>query len=441
MLKCGFYENEITPPLGCCIPGYYTKRIADGVRDKLYCRAMAVSNGSDTIIIMSVDIISVESETAKRILERASEYTGVPTENMNISAIHTHTGPPRNNKEGAKELLDLEYEEYLIRIGADCMTLAFQNMEEANVKFGKGHIEGIAFNRIYNMKNGVIQTAPEVGDENVDSPNGPIDPELTVLYAEDKEGNPKGAIVNYACHPDVVKGTKYSGDWPSILCKNLKDEFGRDFVGMFVNGTCGNINHVDVIGTKEYPPSEHYIKMGNIVAEEAIKAIKASETIVGEEIGAKKEFMQIPAREWDMDKIEWAKNIVATVKPIEGLTLALGTGNQEQEDLHVAKSLLSAYEKRVDSYERGAGAMRVGDVYFYTLPCEMFVQFGLFLKENSPSDKNMVIELSHGSRGYIPTKDLVLDTVYESRRTSFPLKAGSGEAITETSLKLAKELA
>ena len=29
----------------------------------------------------------------------------------------------------------------------------------------------------------------------------------------------------------------------SDIAKNLKDEFGRDFVGMFVNGTCGNINH------------------------------------------------------------------------------------------------------------------------------------------------------------------------------------------------------
>jgi len=44
MLRVGFYEKEITPPLGCCIPGYYTPRIADGVKDKLYCKALSVSN-------------------------------------------------------------------------------------------------------------------------------------------------------------------------------------------------------------------------------------------------------------------------------------------------------------------------------------------------------------------------------------------------------------
>ena len=440
MLKCGFHEKEITPPLGCCIPGYYTARIADGVKDKLYCRAMAISNEKDTIIIMIVDSISVHHETAKNILKRASEYTGVPTENINISATHTHTGTPRNNPPTEKIFGDPEYEAYFTKVAADCMTVAFQSMEEANVKFGKGSVSGIAFNRVYIMNDGRVQTAPEVGDENVVKPHGPVDDELTVLYAEDMNGKPMGAIVNYACHPEVVKGTKYSADWPGVVCGNLKDEFGRDFVGMYINGTCGNINHVDVIGTKEYPPSEHYIKMGNIVAEEAIKAIKASEAINGEEIGAKKEFLQIPAREWDMKKIEWAKNVVATVKPIEGLTLALGTGNQEQEDLLEAKVLLEAYEKRVDSFERGVGAMRVGDVYFYTVPSEMFVQFGLYMKENSPSDKNVVAELSHGTCGYIPVKGLNYDTVYESRRTAFPLKEGSGEMIAETAVKFAKEL-
>jgi len=442
MLKCGFYEKEVTPPLGCNIPGYYSVREADGVKDKLYAKAMAVSNGKDTVIIMCVDSLSVDKRITDGIIERASEYTGVPTENMNVSATHTHTGPPRDYGANSKHKPDKEYEDYLIRIGGDCMTLAFQSMEDVKLKFGRGHIEGIAFNRVYIMNDGRMQTAPEVGDKDVVRPHGPIDPELTVLYAETMDGRPIGALINYACHPDVVKGTKYSGDWPSILSYGMKDEFGRDFVSLFVNGTCGNINHVDVIGTTEYPPSEHYIKMGNIVAKEAIKAIKSSEEINGEEIAAKKEEIKIEARAWDMERIEWAKEIVATIKPIEGITLALGT-NKEQEDLHVAKSFLSAYEstKGIDFYTRMVGAMRIGDVYFYSMPSEMFVQFGLYVKEHSPSDKNFVAELSHGYRGYVPMKDMMYPSVYESKITSFPLKPGAGEKIAETAAKLGNELA
>jgi len=59
MLKAGFYEKELTPPLGCDIPGYYTKRVADGVVDKLYCKAFAASDGNETIIMMAVDACSI----------------------------------------------------------------------------------------------------------------------------------------------------------------------------------------------------------------------------------------------------------------------------------------------------------------------------------------------------------------------------------------------
>jgi len=433
MLKAAFYEKEITAPLGCNIPGYYTKRIADGVVDKLYCKAFAATDGKETIVMMAVDACGMNPQVHDGILKRVSEYTGISQNNISVSATHTHTGIPTWG--------DDAYNEYLIRIGADCMTLAVQSMEEAKVKFGTGEVHGIAFNRVYNMADGRIQTAPEIGDPDVLSHHGPVDPELTVLYVEDMAGNPKGSIVNYACHPDVIKGTKYSGDWPSVVSYGLKDEFGRDFVSMFMNGTCGNINHVDVINGKEYPPSNHYIKMGNVVAAEAIKAIKSSEEVCGDTVKANKEILKMPERGWDMEKIEQAKHIVATVKPIEGLTLALGTGNQEQEDLLVAKQLLNAYDSRKDFQYVGVAAFRVGDCYLYTVPGEMYVHFGLYIKEHSPSKKNIVSELSHGYNGYIPLKDLMYDTVYESRRTTFILQPGAGEFISEKAAELAKDIA
>lgn len=436
MIKCGFYEKEITPPLGCVIPGYYTPRIADGVVDKLYCRAMAVSNGEKTVVMMSVDAISVDRAVHDEMIKRLTAYTGIPESNVNISAIHTHTGPPRSGAKG-----DREYDEYLSRIGADCMILAVQAMDEATVKFGRGQVEDISFNRVYVMKDGHIQTAPEIGDPEVVRPHGPIDPEVAVLYAESPDGKPLGAIVNFACHPDVIKGTKYSADWPGVVCASLKERFGPDFVGIFVNGTCGNINHVDVINGKEYPPSSHYLTMGKKVAAEAIRAIGEALPVQGDKVDARKLWLKLPQRPWDMEKIRRAEHIVATVKPIEGLTVALGTGYPEQEALLTAKALLAGYNARQEFHTVGVSAIRIGDCWFYGLPSEMFVQFGLYVKAHSPGRNNIVAELSNGSKGYIPLKDLILDTVYESRRNSFPMEAGSGEKIAETAVALAQEMA
>ena len=34
MLKCAFYEKEITPPLECEMPGYFNPRPAEDVKDR-----------------------------------------------------------------------------------------------------------------------------------------------------------------------------------------------------------------------------------------------------------------------------------------------------------------------------------------------------------------------------------------------------------------------
>ena len=42
MLKCGFYETDITPALGGDMPGYFTCRHTTTIRDTLYAKAFAV---------------------------------------------------------------------------------------------------------------------------------------------------------------------------------------------------------------------------------------------------------------------------------------------------------------------------------------------------------------------------------------------------------------
>lgn len=44
VMQCGFYETEITPPLGTMIPGYFTKRVNQGVKQKLYAKAAVLEN-------------------------------------------------------------------------------------------------------------------------------------------------------------------------------------------------------------------------------------------------------------------------------------------------------------------------------------------------------------------------------------------------------------
>ena len=46
MFEFGFYEKEITPPLGCGVPGYFSLRRGTDVLDRLYARAVVVKDDS-----------------------------------------------------------------------------------------------------------------------------------------------------------------------------------------------------------------------------------------------------------------------------------------------------------------------------------------------------------------------------------------------------------
>ena len=49
MFEFGFYEKEITPPLGCGVPGYFSIRRGSDVLDRLYARAVVVKENEEKL--------------------------------------------------------------------------------------------------------------------------------------------------------------------------------------------------------------------------------------------------------------------------------------------------------------------------------------------------------------------------------------------------------
>src|SRR6478736_2462960 len=94
LLKCGFSEVDITPPLGNPIPGYFENRISSGVKDALYAKACVVDADQNVIAFLVLDCIDLRRIDVGRIRERVHAATGIAPEQTMVSATHTHTGPP-----------------------------------------------------------------------------------------------------------------------------------------------------------------------------------------------------------------------------------------------------------------------------------------------------------------------------------------------------------
>ena len=311
MFRAGFYEKEITPPLGFNIPGYFNARYANGVKERLYAKAMVIENDGVKIAVAGVDGLLPSRDMRNNVLRRLAQYSDMPEENVLLFVNHTHTGIPLKNKDATED--EKQYWHLLTYLISDCIVLAEQRMKNCRISFARGKVEGISFVRDYFMKNTTPTTNPGRCNPEIVGPTDEIDPDLPILFIESEIGEPMGTLLCFACHQDCVGGDAYSSDFSGIAAKELKKVYGHEFVTLFMEGTAGNVNHTDV--SKAEISSDHFVKMGKLIAGEALRALAFTEPITNNAIGAKFQYLKIPPTEIAGEDIEKARHLIATVEP------------------------------------------------------------------------------------------------------------------------------
>ncbi|HMO35760.1 MAG TPA: hypothetical protein PKA06_06945, partial [Gemmatales bacterium] len=92
-LQVGFAEKDITPEVGpdkppVYIAGFGQNRIADGIQDPLFARAVVLSDGTSKIALVSLDIVGFFYPHAMRVREALPGFAHVV-----VSSTHNHEGP------------------------------------------------------------------------------------------------------------------------------------------------------------------------------------------------------------------------------------------------------------------------------------------------------------------------------------------------------------
>ncbi len=431
-MKCGFYEKEITPPLGGDLPGYFTNRPAKHIKDRLYVKAVVFGNDNDEKKDMSAlvvaDAAEIPSKYCDRIIARASEYTGIPAENISVSATHTHYGIPCGD---VISIADESYMDVFCRLAADCVTMAERIRKTCRVLYGKGRVEGISFIRDYRMRDGNIVTNVNYDKlkNEVIGPNGTPDPELPVLAVLDENGAPMGMLASFACHLDCIGGANYSGDYASELSRCLKAVYGNDFVSIYLAGASGDINHINAIARVR----SDYIEIGKALAKEVVQVLEKAVPVQGC-VSTKKVELKVKRRHATPKELQIAKEILEHPEKSSEYTMLGGLQSR----------LLLLYEEEFangpEEVSLPVHVIRVGDVYLFALPGEIYSLFGKRLKEKCPGGA-LLSELSNMSAGYIPTEDVFGTSAYPVRlcHGSY-LEPVAGQKLIDCALKVAEEL-
>ena len=450
MMRCGFYEKDITPPLGCNIPGYFARRVANGVTTPLYAKALAVESDGKCVIIISVDAICTPPLVHDIAVQRIESAVKVPSDRVLISATHTHTGGPvaiRNELYPSPYFTpDWMYTEQLGKAVGDCGILAYQRLMPMTSKIAKGEVIGLTFNRNYIMKDGTVRTNP--GDQSGDVMRqlGVTDPELPVIFFFNENGNPAGALVNFATHHDSTcigsNDTFYCSDYSGALANNLKKIYGSDLVTVFLNGACGNINHFDIRKPMEYYYKQpYYLKIAERLAAEIVAL---SEKLVPFEISAvdgKKERLKCKRRSLSDETLAEYEELYRTVA-WENVQSSAITSPDTREYKRLRAETFLNFAALPETEMMNIQAVRLGDCAVFAMPGEIYAEFGILAKKLSPLPYNMVAEMANGDvvGSYVPTPEAFGTEIYEAQITSAEFAPETGEEMARFAARLAKSL-
>ena len=112
MFYAGFSRTVINPPEGIDLEGYYIQRLSEGVLDDLEINALALSDGRERTVLLSLDLCLIKQRYCDILRKRASDAVGLPFDRLFVSCTHTHTSPVIRCGPSATKLMN-EYFDFL----------------------------------------------------------------------------------------------------------------------------------------------------------------------------------------------------------------------------------------------------------------------------------------------------------------------------------------
>lgn len=424
-LYAGFATSDITPTDGT-------------VYDPLLAKALFLKQGKTEIAIVVCDLIMIERKKVDEIRKVVSTKTGIPTSNISISATHDHSSGVCDNLSAriAQSIID-----------------AKSAIKPVKISCGTAKQEGLAFCRRFLMTDGLVRMNPgfnkatgnsfENGPSSLNPqivrPVNPVDTDLPIIFFRNAaDERPIGSLSCFALHTCVF-GSGYSADFPGFIAAELSKNFGQEFISIFGEGTCGDINHWDVTkaGGSDGNP-EISARIGRTLAQTVIREISA--------LDQNKPMLKILSRTIDIPinpvtemDVAWAKSAIADNFKDFGSVEWNNSGFLAGVRAHKIIELNEMWQTS-GVLPCEVQAVRIDDqTAVVTLPGEVFVELGLAIKKKSPFKNTMVIELANDSRpDYIPTLKSYREGGYETVGST--LIPGSGELLVATAIELLKDL-
>jgi hypothetical protein len=445
--QAGFATANITPPAGWRRAGGYSEYISTAGGDPLFAKAMVLSQGGLTVAIVGNDLTSVPRELTDHARKRASEKTGIPFENIVITATHTHGGPEYygplrdflharvlKKNDGRDPHEPVDYHSRLVELWTEVIVTAHAGRKASKLSVVVPQQEGVAFNRRFLMKDGSTGWNPGKLNPNILRPLGPTDPDLPfVLVRDAASSKPLGSLTVFAMHSAIYGAPPFDACYPGHLQSHLRRLLeAPDLVSLFGEGCAGDVNHIDVGSSDPQDGDTYPPYVGAKLATKIHHALPFSRPVAGGQLAMRSVTIQSPVPPLSSKEYEDAKKLMEILDQNNAPFLVI----------------VDAWRKifRHEFWQQHGGKVPQEvqaicldrDTAIVTLPHEVFVELGMAIKSASPFRTTIVISLVNDLDFYIPTRRAFEEGHYEP--TTCPLEPGCGELLVQAAVKLLHEL-
>jgi hypothetical protein len=262
-LYAGFSRISITPDLhsfggkrhmGIPIAGFgqLKPKYATGVHDSVFVRALALKAGTQTVVLVSVDMLIMPPNLTDAVVKSLSE-NGVRREQLFFTAVHSHSsiggwgyGPLAKIMAGKE---DKELESWIVSNISKAVLQSISDLHRSSAGTGSFMAPQYTRNRL-------------TGDEEQ------INNEFNFIAIE-QEGGKKYLVGTYSAHSTSIgsKNTLISADYPGAWIRHIEDKTGN--MAMFCGGSMGSQSPVG-----EGADFERAAYIGNALADSTLKHLK-----------------------------------------------------------------------------------------------------------------------------------------------------------------------
>lgn len=433
-IQIGAAAAEFTPALGLTLLGQMHKRIARSKRDALTANAIAFRQGSGSVVLVSVDLCILPDSFVRQTQQLFAQRTGLPAACLLLHSTHTHVAP------SVFPLLTAQADPRFVSAVQTAIlhaaTRAVHKLAPGEIFSGTGSMEHMGWNRRAMFKDGSSRMYSSSTDKAFIGLEGPRDPALPVLWVQDAKGTIQAIVVNFATHPNCLADESiYSADLPGEVRRQLQATFGPKVVVVYLTGAAGNTapKILDPLDPTQPWLGETGIRRSGLYLASEVGKVMAGTTrpMTTPLLRLKQAVVNIPIRPWPKPG--------ARIDPFPWLT----EFPHHRKYYEAAKANWPQIIAAESPVCVTLNVIRIGDTALCTNSAELFVEFGLQIRQKTPARVTFISELTDGYVGYVPTLKAYRRGGYETwpAPTSKLAPSAGGKIVATTAMLLQQAFA